>query len=536
MSLSGYKVAAGFAVSDLDRARVFYEGKLGLSVGTDSGGNVAYECGEGTVIHVYLSPEHAGKSTATLAGWYVDDIENIVAELAETGVDFERYDEGPIVTDEKGIATFEGGAKVAYFKDPDGNTLSIAQRPSEHNERVVPDNGMSASRLNSMRNVMAGYVGHGEVPGIVTLVSRWGEVHVEAIGTKAVGGSDPMRRDTIFRITSMTKPVTAAAAMILVEECGLRLDEPVDPLLPELADRKVLRAGLDSALDDTLEAYRSITLRDLLTLRPGIGAVMAPPGRYPIQQAMDEAGVAPGPDLPSLAPDEWMKRLGDLPLVHQPGEKWMYDTGSDVLGVLISRATGQELETFFRERILEPLGMSDTGFHVPADKLGRLASCYSTNPETGELELYDDADASAWSRPPVFESGAGGLVSTVDDYLAFCRMMLDKGKHGGERILSRPSVELMTMDHLTSEQKQGAEIFFGENGGWGFGVGVDTRRVDLSSTPGRFGWAGGYGTSGYSDPEEDFIGILMTQRLADSPESARIFNDFWTLAYQAVDD
>jgi CubicO group peptidase (beta-lactamase class C family) len=231
-----------------------------------------------------------------------------------------------------------------------------------------------------------------------------------------------------------------------------------------------------------------------------------------------------------------MKRLGDLPLIHQPGEKWMYDTGSDVLGVLISRATGQELETFFRERILEPLGMTDTGFHVPADKLGRLASCYSTNPETGELELYDDADASAWSRPPVFESGAGGLVSTVDDYLAFCRMMLDKGKHGGERILSRPSVELMTMDHLTSEQKQGAEIFFGENGGWGFGVGVDTRRVDLSSTPGRFGWAGGYGTSGYSDPEEDFIGILMTQRLADSPESARIFNDFWTLAYQAVDD
>jgi len=536
MSLSEYKVVAGFAVSDLDRARAFYEVKLGLPLSTDSGDNVAYECGEGTMIHVYLSPEHAGRSTATLAGWYVDDIESIVDELEQKGVDFERYDEGAIVTDEKGIATFEGGARVAYFRDPDGNTLSLAQGPWEHNERVVPANGISASRVDRMRDVMSGYVEHGKVPGIVTLVSRRGGIHVDAMGTKAVGGSDPVRRDTIFRIASMTKPVTAVGAMILVEECRLRLDDPVDPLLPELADRKVLRTGLDSTLDDTLQANRSITLRDLLTLRLGIGAVMAPAGRYPIQRAMDEAGLAPGPDLPSLAPDEWMKRLGDLPLIHQPGEKWMYDTGSDVLGVLISRATGLELETFFRERIFGPLGITDTGFHVPADKLERLASCYSTNPATGELELYDDASDSAWSRPPIFESGAGGLVSTVDDYLAFCRMMLEEGKYGGGRILSRPSVELMTMDHLTPEQKEGAEIFFGGDNGWGFGMGVDTGREDLSNTPGKFGWAGGYGTSGYSDPEEDMVGILMTQRLTDSPESAHIFDDFWTLAYQAIDD
>ena len=535
MSLSDYKVAASFAVSDLDRARGFYEGKLGLSVGIDSGDNVQYRCGEGSVIHVYLSPEHAGKSTATLAGWYVNDIEGVVDELASKGVAFEQYDEGTILTDEKGIATFEGGAKAAYFEDPDGNTLSIAQNPSEHDERVVPADGVSASRVNRMRDVMAGYVERGEVPGVVTLVSRRGKVHVDAIGTKAVGGSDPMRRDTIFRIASMTKPVTATAAMILVEECRLRLDEPVDPLLPELADRKVLRA-IDSPLDDTVEANRSITLRDLLTLRLGIGAVMAPPGLYPIQQAMDEAGLAPGFDRPSLAPDEWMKRLGALPLVYQPGERWMYETGSDVLGILISRATGQELDTFLREHIFEPLGMTDTGFHVPADKLERLASCYSTNPETGTLELYDDANNSDWSHRPLFESGGGGLVSTVDDYLVFCRMMLDKGKHGGERILSRPSVELMTTDHLTPGQKAEAPVFFGDDSGWGFGTGVITRRDDLSTTPGRFGWAGGYGTSGYSDPEEDMVGILMTQRLTDSPESARVFSDFWTLAYQAIDD
>ncbi len=394
--------------------------------------------------------------------------------------------------------------------------------------------GLSRTRLGRMHETMVGHVECGEVPGIVTLVSRRGEVHVDAIGMKAVEGSDPMRRDTIFRIASMTKPIAAVAAVILMEECKLRLDEPVDLLLPELAERRVLKR-LDGPLDDTVPANRPITLRDLLTLRLGIGAVMAPPGGYPIQEAMDEAEIAPGWDSPSLAPDEWMKRLGGLPLVHQPGDRWMYETGSDVLGVLISRATGGSLETFFRERIFEPLRMEDTGFSVPAAKLDRLASCYRADPETGALELYDAADDSRWSHPPVFESGGGGLVSTVDDYLAFSRMMLNKGKYGSERILSRPSVELMTTEHLTPEQRAGVDMFFGDNSSWGFGMSVVTRRDDLASTPGRFGWDGGYGTSGYSDPEEDMVGILMTQRLA-SPESARIDLDFWTSAYGAIDD
>ena len=400
--------------------------------------------------------------------------------------------------------------------------------------------GLSAARLRRMRDVMAGYVERGDVPGIVTLVSRRGEVHVDAIGMKAVGGpqaigNGPMRRDTIFRIASMTKPITAAAAMILVEECTLRLDEPVDRLLPELASRKVLKR-LDGPLDDTVPAKRPISPRDLLTFRLGIGAVMAPPGRYPIQKAMAEAGLAPGPNPTSLAPDEWMKRLGALPLIHQPGERWMYHTGSDILGVLIARAAGRSLETFLRERLFEPLGMKDTGFHVPAEKLDRLPSCYRANPATRVLELFDDAKDSRWSRPPVFPSGGGGLVSTADDYLAFCRMMLSKGRNGRERILSRPAVELMTTDHLTPEQKEGAGIFFGENSGWGFGLSVITRRDDLASVPGRFGWTGGTGTSGYSDPQEDLVGILMTQRLMDSPDPPRVFDDFWTSAYQAIDD
>jgi CubicO group peptidase (beta-lactamase class C family) len=381
---------------------------------------------------------------------------------------------------------------------------------------------------------LAGHVLAGHAPGIVTLVSRRGETHVDAVGTKAVGGGDPMRRDTIFRIASMTKPIAAVAAMILVEECELRLDEPVDPLLPELADREVLKRP-DGPVDETVPANRPITLRDLLTLRLGIGAVLAPPGRCPIQEAMEEAGVAPGPDSPSLSPDEWMRRLGGLPLIHHPGERWMYETGSDVLGVLISRATGAPLETFFRRRIFEPLGMKDTGFSVSAAKIGRLASCYAANPETGALELYDGADDSRWSRPPAFESGGGGLVSTVDDYLVFCRMMLGGGEHSGERILSRPSVELMTADHLTPGQRQGAEMLLGDNSGWGFGMSVVTKRDDLATTPGRFGWDGGYGTSGYSDPEEQMVGILMTQRLA-GPDSPRIDLDFWTSAYAAIND
>ena len=389
-----------------------------------------------------------------------------------------------------------------------------------------------------MHNVMSGYVESGVVPGVVTLVSRRGEVHVDAIGTKAFGGSDPMRRDTIFRVASVTKPIVAAAAMILVEECTLRLDEPVDRLLPELANRQVLRT-LGSPLDDTVPANRPITLRDLLTFRLGYGAVFAPPGQYPIQQALEEAGLAPGPTLPSHAPDELMKRFGNLPLVHQPGEKWLYNSGSDILGVLIARASGMSLEEVLRERIFAPLGMDDTAFSVPASKLDRLASSYWTNFATGELEVFDGlGDDSRWASSPVFESGAGGLVSTVDDLLAFGRMMLKGGKHGNERILSRPSVELMTADHITPEQKAVSGFFpdFWEDHGWGFGVSIVNRRDDLAATPGRYGWDGGYGTSWYVDPKEELVGILMTQRVWDSPSPPGVLLDFWTSAYGSIDD
>jgi CubicO group peptidase (beta-lactamase class C family) len=394
--------------------------------------------------------------------------------------------------------------------------------------------GLSEVRLGRMHDTMAGYVERGAVPGIVTLVSRRGEVHVDTIGRKALDGSDPMRRDTIFRISSMTKPVAAVAAMILVEECKLRLDEPVNRLLPELANRRVLRR-LDGPLDDTVPADRSITLRDLLTLRLGFGFAMAPDAT-PIEEAESTQGLMTlGPPKPQTPhdPDEWLRRFAALPLMHQPGEWWMYPTGFSLLGVLIARASGQPLETFLRERIFAPLGMKDTGFSVPAAKRDRLATSYWISPDSGALDRYDGVDDSQWSRPPTFPDAAGGLVSTIDDYLAFGAMLLNNGAYGRERILSRPAVEAMTTNQLTPEQQVSAGFFLGENRGWGFGVSIVSKRDDVAAVPGRFGWDGGLGTSWSSDRSEGMVAILMTQVLGFP---SGIHADFWTSVYQAIDD
>jgi CubicO group peptidase (beta-lactamase class C family) len=394
--------------------------------------------------------------------------------------------------------------------------------------------GLSKTRLGRMHDVMTGHVEAGDLPGMVTLVSRRGEIHVDAIGHIAIDGA-PMQRDTIFRISSMTKPVTAVAAMILVEECKLRLDEPVDRWLPELADRRVLRA-IDAPVDDTVAAKRAITLRDLLTFRLGYGMVMVFPDRHPVQRAIAEAGLAPGPVFPSFPPDELMKRYGSLPLVYQPGERWLYNSGTEILGVLIARVAGTTLGEFFRDRIFAPLGMRDTAFSVPKAKLDRFATVYARDHATQKMKVFDDPITGKFSSPPVFENGSAGLVSTADDFNAFAQMMLNGGRVGNERVLSRPSVELMTTDQITPEQKSGSELFFGDNRGWGLGVSVFTRRDDLCTAPGRFGWDGGYGTSWYSDPREQLTGILLTQRMMDSPQPPRVFTDFWTSAYQAIDD
>lgn len=397
--------------------------------------------------------------------------------------------------------------------------------------------GLSKSRIERMHQVLSGYIERKQMPGLVALVSHGDDVHIEALGTTAFGQSTPMRRDTIFRIASITKIVTAVAAMILVEECKLRLDDSIEPWLPELSNRRVLRS-ISSELDDTVPAKRAITVRDLLTYRMGFGSVMAMPGTYPIQKFIREYKIGgDGPMLPSqeFTGDEWVQKLGSLPWMAQPGEEWMYHVSGDVLGLLIARVSGQSLGTFMRQRIFEPLGMKDTGFHVPAEKIERLVEFYRFNYQTNALEVYEDAANSAWRREPSFELGGGGLVSTIDDYFAFSRMMLNKGRHGREQILSRASVELMTSDQLTSENRLGSEIFFGDFSSWGLGMEVNIQRREIYQTPGRFGWNGGYGTTAYVDPQEEMIGILFTQRAMDSPEPPKIFTDFWTLAYEAME-
>jgi CubicO group peptidase (beta-lactamase class C family) len=396
---------------------------------------------------------------------------------------------------------------------------------------------LNKERVADLHGAMNGFVERGDIPGIVTLIACGEEVHVDAVGKMTVDGTEPMRRDTIFRIASTTKPIAAAATMILVDDGKLRLDDSVERWLPELANRRVLRR-MDSSPEDTVPANRSITARDLLNFTFGFGSVMARPGTYWIQQLISEGHLGgDGPPHPSLTPgtDEWIRRLGELPLMYQPGERWLYNTGCDVLGVLVARVSGRSFGTFLRERLFDPLGMKDTGFSVPASKLDRLPGMYMFNHESKKLEEFDSTKESEYSRPPAFESGAGGLVSTAEDYYAFCRMMLNKGMWGRERVLTETSVEAMTRDQLSPQQREGAELFFGNHSSWGYGMAVSLQREKPWMVPGRFGWDGGFGTSAYSDPANDFIGILMTQRMMNSPEPPAVFTDFWTGAYRALE-
>jgi CubicO group peptidase (beta-lactamase class C family) len=331
----------------------------------------------------------------------------------------------------------------------------------------------------------------------------------------------------------MTKPVTAAATMILVDEGKVELEEPVDRLLPELSDRKVL-SKIDGPLDDTVQANRPILVRDLLNFTMGMGIIFAPPGAYPIQRAMDSLRLAQGIPTPSVppAPDEWIRRLGTLPLLHQPGERWMYSTGADVLGVLVRRASGKPFELFLEERLFKPLGMKDTAFSVPPSKIDRFVDSYWTNPSTGKVELYDAAATGQWSRPPDFPSGAGGLVSTADDFVAFATMLMEGGKYEGKQILSEESVKAMTRDQLSPGQKaqSGFVPGFFDRYGWGYCMSVVTGRDPLKSV-GTYGWDGGLGTPWFSDTARGLIAILMTQRAQESPEPPPVYVDFWKAAY-----
>ncbi|MFL6046624.1 MAG: serine hydrolase domain-containing protein [Propionibacteriaceae bacterium] len=378
--------------------------------------------------------------------------------------------------------------------------------------------------MTDLRRILDRYVNDGSIPGAVALIARNDEIEVAALGSAAVDGI-PMARESIFRLASITKPITATAVMILVEDGRITLDDPVDRWLPELANRRVVRTPA-SPIDDLVPAIRPITVFDLLTSRAGYGfpSDFTLPAVQPLFEVQKD-GREPQSFLPQ---DAWMAALSDIPMLYQPGEAWLYDTCSTLQGVLISRVSGQDLPAFLAERIFEPLTMVDTGFFVPADQLERLTSYYRTGP-AGSLELADAPDGQ-WGTPPPFPLGNGGLAGTVDDWLAFGRMLLAGGTTGnGHRLLSADAVQLMINNHTTPDQRKIGELFL-EGQGWGFGGSVDIEIIDPWNMFGRYGWVGGTGTSAHIIPSTGTITILLAQVAAEGPTPPEWMRTFWEYA------
>ena len=379
--------------------------------------------------------------------------------------------------------------------------------------------------MSDLHDVLQTHVSNGSVPGAVGLVARGDRVEAAAAGSADVDGTSPMARDSIFRVASITKPITASAVMMLVDDGRIALEEPAGQWLPELASPAVVRTPASPA-DDVVPAVRAITVADLLTFRAGCG--------FPSDFSLPVVGLLfselkQGPPQPQLvaAPDEWMAALSRIPLLYQPGEAWLYNTCSDILGVLIARVSGRPLPEFLAERLFEPLGMVDTGFEVPTGKLDRFTSYYRPD-AAGGLELVDAPDGQ-WSSPPAFPSGAGGLVSTVDDWHRFARMLLAGGSAGGRPLLSPASVRQMTTDHLTASQRDASRLFL-EGQGWGFGGSVDVEAADPWNVPGRYGWIGGTGTAAHITPSTGAVTIVLSQLEVAGPTAPALMRDFWRYA------
>jgi CubicO group peptidase (beta-lactamase class C family) len=365
-----------------------------------------------------------------------------------------------------------------------------------------------------------GRVADGAIPGYVGAVRIGGRIAVRCGGRTAFEpDAPPMTEDTLFRIASLTKPMGGALTLGLIDDGVLGLDDPVDRWLPELARPRVLVAP-DAPLHRTTPADRPITVRHLLTMTCGWGAILAD---TPLRAAMAERGVGPGPLPPPMTGDEFVARLAELPLAFQPGEGWLYDTGTDVLGVLLARATGTSLSELMAQRVTRPLGMADTSFGAPDAR--RLATAYIPGPDG--LEVLDPPDG-AYAGPPRFEELSGGLVSTAADVLRFFTAMAD----GGAPVLDRESLARMTADALTAEQRRQALPVVGAGGSWGLATGVDVEAAEPWMAPGRWGWTGGTGTTAYVDPVRDTVCVLLTQRAMAGPLDG--FDDFWTAVAAAA--
>lgn len=389
-------------------------------------------------------------------------------------------------------------------------------------QAVPPETvGMSAERLERIDQLAQAYIDNDEVGGILTLVVRQGKVvHAEQYGWQSREAEIPMDTDTIFRIYSMTKPITSVAVLMLMEEGQLMLSDPVSRYIPAFADVQVFDPD---AQDGTrrVAPRRPITIKDLLTHTSGLTYGIF--GDTEVDHLYQEANLLDGTrDLEAFSND-----LAVLPLMFHPGKRWQYSVATDVLGRIVEVASGQSFASFLQTRIFDPLGMVDTGFHVPAEKLDRFAVNYYMD-EQGTLAIADGGSESQFAKPPRFVSGGGGLVSTQADYLRFAQMLLGGGEIEGVRLLGTKTVELMTMNHLDGEFAPG----------WGFGLGVNVTtnvpRTAMPGSPGVFGWSGLAKTHFFIDPEEDLIAMVWTQVFPRGAFS--LDSQFKVAVYQAIID
>ncbi|MGH7011277.1 MAG: serine hydrolase domain-containing protein, partial [Caulobacteraceae bacterium] len=358
--------------------------------------------------------------------------------------------------------------------------------------------------------LLDGVVAAGDLSGAVTLIWRRGEIVQElAVGRRDIERGLPMERSTLFRIASMTKPVTSLAALMLMEEGKLSLSDPITRWAPEFADMRVLKSP-SGPLDQTYPAPRDIIVEDLMTHRAGLAYAFSSVG--PIAQAHERAL---GDVLnQQMSPDVWMKALGSLPLSFPPGERFHYSHATDVLGFLVGRVAGTGFREFLFERIFEPLGMDDTDFYVPPEKRDRSAAVYRQDQETGALE---PVAFKAWDSPPNYCGGGGGLISTAEDYLKFARMLLNGGVLNGLRLVSEETVRAMRTNRLTDAQREipflGMPFWAGQGFGLGLSVITDPEKQAWMGpgSKGAYGWPGAFGTWWRVDPQEDMILIYLIQ-------------------------
>jgi CubicO group peptidase (beta-lactamase class C family) len=369
----------------------------------------------------------------------------------------------------------------------------------------------TAAGVDHVWELLDGQVADGRFPGYVAALRVRGETTVRAGGRAAFDGP-AMREDTLFRIASLTKPMGGALTLSLVRDGVFALDDPIGTWLPEAAAPRVLTAP-DAPLSSTVAADRPVTVRDLLAGTSGWGIVMDP---TPLQAAMLERGVFGSPLHRDVTADEFVARVADLPLAFAPGDGWLYETGIDLLGVLITRATGRSLADLFAERITGPLGMTSSGFRGAAD---RMATAYLPGPDG--LTLLDPPDGTFAVAPP-FEELGSGLVATAGDVLRFSAALAD----GGAPVLTREETALLTADALDDVQRRSARAFLDEGESWGLGTAVDVAAVRPWQSPGRWGWTGGTGTTAHVDPARDVVSVLLTQRGMTGPLDAP--DAFWT--------